>query len=1659
MVQQAFRVDKVSTSNIEFKSNSFISSIASDASLASNVHLVLPTSVGSSGQVLATDGSGNLSFVSQGVGGPADLVQDNVNSLTSTVDSFGVYANNTFGAGGSNVSVANVTSQEFSIDGSTNTFTLVNTTDNVNKLLVSYGGIAQKPSEYTVSNTSLTLSNNRPLVSGTTVEVRYLDFEFSGSVGSGGGGGGVISGTSYSSTLYNNTAAGITTFNDVSTPALPSYTIGKIGVYVNGVKLSNNAFSASTGDSVVLTNATLLGDDVEIVNFGMSSASLNDLTDVDISTNAPSNGQALVYINANSKWEPGTVASSYGNSDVDLHLNQSTASTDQVLSWDGSDYAWVDQSAGGSSGSSTPALTEYEFIATANQTSFAATYTPGSIQLFLNGVKLANTEFTATTGSSIVLSANTATGDIVSVSKIGGSSNLTVSNASASSTGSISYDNGSEVLTYTPPDLSGYQSTLVSNTNIKTINGNSILGSGDITISAGGGIAGTLGSLTKSFANNESSTITLSSNVSPIPNVSVFKEVAQEGFSSKGNWDVNANATNYDFYDEKPYSTYASSTLTPSATGDGTFTNSNPTVVGYQMSSTVNLNSTSPSITAQGSGGSWQVVEFDPTGNHVYMVSNTNQVGYAKTVYQYTMSTPHDLSTLNTTPANTLDMSSRVSGTIAHYCPLHITNSGYDLYFGDHQNNIIYQWKMSTAYDLSTASYHGASSAIFVDTMASLFIQPNGLTGYQVQDGIVGSAVLREFTMSTAWDITTASLTGTTSATLISRTQAVTISPDGTLVIASDAFGSTTSKYFTMSPGYDLSSLSSGTSFTWQGNSSHTTDTRFSSDGALLYGYTGTYIYNYTTGSTTAFNASDVGKKVVGNSGSAIITGTSGTYKSVTAFADTSAISSWQLFGAEGKSDGTGISLTASSAAGFDISGATYTGNTINIQPILNTIGGGGQGTDIKGAYIKNDGTMFYFEWYDKYIFQVPLTTAYDISSATSTGGAKSNIQLTQVSSIGDIYFKPDGTRIYVADWNYSSSSVSQYDLSTPWDVTTMSYDGEQTFTNSYLRTPYSVFFSADGTKMYTTQTNWSTGNPWFINRVTLSSAWDVTTASQTPDTNQTYNLTDNVSGTVTIYGNGQISPDGTKIVLANRSQSNPQQFILLTMSTPYDLSTISVSEQTVAQNTGSTPTSFVTPDGLKVYIIGNTGTNIYEFDIGEAASINYNSYSPALTNSSTGQINSSSWQDINSMTADETKNDGDIFYAVSTDNRTSWGVAKGSDGVRKIAKNNSGTWQYNNDAGSSSSYDFSNPTAGATSTFTAPDWHVFAFNTTGTKFISLDGVKLKSYNLSTAWDISTISSSANAESTISTAALYSATISADGTKLIGYHSGVGYIYEYTMSTPFDVTTLTADGNTGTLGGASTSGAFNWVIKPGTYDTVYALVNRHLYKYTFTGGSITTGTVTRDANFLDLDPANQKSYINNGQLQFKPDGTEFYIGQGTDSIIERWVLSTPWDITTATKSSDTVPFTAAGNIWLKPDGTKIYYVDNNNSKKIDEYNIVGVEFGISETWVNGTNNNEHATLQEALGAQAFNRMNKAQLDAVADDYHFSQDSADTLDLMIAPYAASGTSPISDGVTINYDAEALVKQAINGTDYEAYFPSPNSVSITSLAAQNLKIRII
>ena len=68
---------------------------------------------------------------------------------------------------------------------------------------------------------------------------------------------------------------------------------------------------------------------------------------------------------------------------------------------------------GGGGGGGT--YTRTTFTATAGQTTFTATYTVGYVQVFLNGVLLNSTDYTATSGTSIVLATAASVGDLIDV--------------------------------------------------------------------------------------------------------------------------------------------------------------------------------------------------------------------------------------------------------------------------------------------------------------------------------------------------------------------------------------------------------------------------------------------------------------------------------------------------------------------------------------------------------------------------------------------------------------------------------------------------------------------------------------------------------------------------------------------------------------------------------------------------------------------------------------------------------------------------------------------------------------------------------------------------------------------------------------------------------------------------------------------------------------------------------------------------------------------------------------------------------------------------------------------------------------------------------------------------------------------------------------------
>jgi len=83
---------------------------------------------------------------------------------------------------------------------------------------------------------------------------------------------------------------------------------------------------------------------------------------------------------------------------------------------DGSSSQWVDSSPYNlAQPSLTPGKTSTSLTATLNQTTFSTSYTPGYVDVYLNGVRLTDSEFVASNGSTITLIQGASAGDVVDV--------------------------------------------------------------------------------------------------------------------------------------------------------------------------------------------------------------------------------------------------------------------------------------------------------------------------------------------------------------------------------------------------------------------------------------------------------------------------------------------------------------------------------------------------------------------------------------------------------------------------------------------------------------------------------------------------------------------------------------------------------------------------------------------------------------------------------------------------------------------------------------------------------------------------------------------------------------------------------------------------------------------------------------------------------------------------------------------------------------------------------------------------------------------------------------------------------------------------------------------------------------------------------------------
>lgn len=164
----------------------------------------------------------------------------------------------------------------------------------------------------------------------------------------------------------------------------------------------------------------------------------------------------------------------------------------------------------------------------------------------------------------------------------------------------------------------------------------------------------------------------------------------------------------------------------------------------------------------------------------------------------------------------------------------------------------------------------------------------------------------------------------------------------------------------------------------------------------------------------------------------------------------------------------------------------------------------------------------------------------------------------------------------------------------TGYSLSGASYDNVSFSVVSQETDARGFFFKPDGTKMYVVGT---TGDD--INEYNLSTAWDVSTASYV----QVFSVAAQDTSPNAVF----FKPDGTKMYVVGTTGQDINEYNL---STAWNVSTASYVQVFSVSAQEPTPLAvFFKPDGLKMYVVGNVGQDINEYNLSTAWDISTASY------------------------------------------------------------------------------------------------------------------------------------------------------------------------------------------------------------------------------------------------------------------------------------------------------------------------------------------------------------------------------------------------------------------------------------------------------------------
>jgi len=189
------------------------------------------------------------------------------------------------------------------------------------------------------------------------------------------------------------------------------------------------------------------------------------------------------------------------------------------------------------------------------------------------------------------------------------------------------------------------------------------------------------------------------------------------------------------------------------------------------------------------------------------------------------------------------------------------------------------------------------------------------------------------------------------------------------------------------------------------------------------------------------------------------------------------------------------------------------------------------------------------------------------------------------------LFFKPDGSKMYYS--GNGSDKVYEYNLSSPWDLSTLTLNQDFTFSHTG---PTDLWFTPDGSKLYVPDNNTD-----LVYEYPLTTSWDISTINGAGVT--TLDVSSQTGTPQGLY----VSEDGTHLYVCDRTNGRVLQY---DMSSSFDISTATlVGNISVSTESVLIQAIFFNPDGTKFWWVSDATDLVYQYGLSTAWDITSASY------------------------------------------------------------------------------------------------------------------------------------------------------------------------------------------------------------------------------------------------------------------------------------------------------------------------------------------------------------------------------------------------------------------------------------------------------------------